>query len=141
MMTLVRDWRETPPDVLVHGTALRGLRGTTMEVRAKVANPALEPALREVDATGVVVPGLVFPVQGMCERPSQVLLVVTTLDHRMKVKTEAVEAALVGLRAYLDEMFALSVAVAAFGEGLPEEELLGLLAEALGDLPEVRVQV
>lgn len=44
------------------------------------------------------------------------------------------------LRAFLADAHVGRVAVAALGDGLPHEEVLALIIEALGDLPEVRVQ-
>lgn len=136
MLTLTNNWRTcAAPEAVVHGTNLRGLRGTTLAAKARELNPCLERAEALADEVGEVVPGLVFPVPAMSFQPPVALLMVTRMDHQATPQMEDLAAALEGLRAYLVDAHSRRVAVAALGDGLPLDEVMALLFKALGDLP------
>ena len=134
MLTLEQDWTVREPEALVNGATLRGLASTSLLEEAKTLNPDCGTAFDRAVRRGELVRGLVFPVGTGAEAPRLILLVVTRVDH-LAVPTRAdLVLAVENLRAFLLRELLRTVAVGAFAEGRPKEEVLRVLQEALGDL-------
>ena len=139
MLHLVQDWRVHDPEALVHGISLKGFASTPFLREAAELRPGCDLAAAEAMKRGVLLDGLVFPRETK-DDPKVILLVATRLDHHSKPSLGDLTTAVASLRTVLLELGFRTVAVAAFADGLPHEEVLRVLCEALGDL-EARVLV
>lgn len=137
MLHMVKNWRDHAPEALVHGISLKGLAGSNLLREAAELRPGCDLAAAEALTRGELVDGLVFPrhVEG---DPKVVLLVATRLDHRSTPSLGELTTAVASLRAVLLEKGFRTVAVAAFADDLPREEVMRVLCAAFGDL-EARV--
>lgn len=134
MLRLVKDWRDHTPEALVHGISLQGLCGTRLLRDAAELRPGCDRAAAYAMERGELVEGLVFPHATHQEAPKLILLVATRLDHQAVPTLVDLGTAVGSLRTALLDLGFRTVAVAAFAEGVPHHEVLGVLLEALGDL-------
>jgi len=134
MLHIVKNWREMKPDALVNGASLTGIASAPLVTEAADLHPGCELALADALKRGELVEGLVFPWETHRDAPRLILLVATRLDSKAEPKAGDLLVAVGSLRAYLLAESLRTVAVAAFADGLPREEVLRVLTEALGDL-------